>query len=126
MSGVPMAAVVAADEPEIAAKNIDPSTATSERPPLIQPTHASAKSTNRLDTFPLASKSPARIKKGIAIMGNESVPTNILCGKRTRLRSLRLKTISEEKPIARAMGIPVRMSAKSERKSIQPISDYLF
>lgn len=45
----PMAAVVAAEEPEIAAKNAQETMATREMPPVTQPTRESANSTSFLD-----------------------------------------------------------------------------
>ena len=52
--GVPTAAVVAAPEPEIAAKNMEASTATTQSPPLTNPSRESANWTIFSDTLPLA------------------------------------------------------------------------
>ncbi len=49
---VPMAAVVAADDPEMAEKNTPVSLATMPRPPIIQPNMESAKATSRFETPP--------------------------------------------------------------------------
>ena len=82
----PMAAVVAAEEPEIAAKNM-PATATAcARPPVKEPTIACATLTRREVTPPADMKAPASIKKGTAMKEKESMPEKRLlvistCGK---------------------------------------------
>ncbi|MPM95263.1 hypothetical protein SDC9_142417 [bioreactor metagenome] len=76
MAGIiidPMAAVVAAPEPDIAAKNIQATIDTRPRPPDIQPIRVFAKLINLLDIPPLSIRLPASIKKGTAIKGKESV-----------------------------------------------------
>tara|TARA_E500000318_G_scaffold95458_1_gene95260 strand:- start:847 stop:1092 length:246 start_codon:yes stop_codon:yes gene_type:complete len=74
MAGIriePIAAVVAAPDPEMAAKNSEVTMATIAKPPVILPTRVLEKSTRRRDIPPLCIKEPARMKKGIAINGKE-------------------------------------------------------
>ena len=73
-----MAAVVATEEPEIAAKNVQDIKATIESPPEIHPKNAFANPTNRLDKPPLLIMSPASIKAGTAKRAKESEPANNL------------------------------------------------
>lgn len=65
-----MAAVVATEEPEMAAKNVQATMETSEIPPEIHPTSESANATSRLESPPLDIISPARMNAGIASMEN--------------------------------------------------------
>ena len=74
----PTAAVVAAPDPEMAAKNMPAKTETTDRPPRITPRNDSQNSTSSLEIFPLESRSPARIKKGTAIREKELQASNIL------------------------------------------------
>jgi hypothetical protein len=69
---------VAAEEPEIAAKNIPDTATTNAKPPAINPTKAFAKFTNLLVTPPADINEPANIKNGKAIKENESTAVNIL------------------------------------------------
>ena len=74
----PIAAVVAAEEPEIAAKNM-PATATAwARPPVKDPTMAWATPTRRLVTPPADMKAPASMKKGTAMNEKLSMPENMV------------------------------------------------
>ena len=108
ISVAPTAAVVAAPEPEIAAKNMPARTDTMERPPFNIPSKDSANSTSTLETFPFARRSPAKMKKGTAIREKESVLANIRC---TRIRSFTSpfkRTRRAAAAIANATGTPIR------------------
>jgi|SRR6056297_2617206 len=111
--GVPTAAVVAALEPEIAAKKADANTATNHSPPLKNPKIESANWTSFSDIFPCDKRSPAKIKKGTATKGNESHPANILCGKTINEISWVKSTVKEVNPIAIETGIPIKRQIKN-------------
>ena len=74
---LPMAAVVAGQEPEMAAKIMEARMAAMDKPPLIPPTSRLAKFTNRLEMPPVAMTLPARMKKGIAIREKEFTEVNM-------------------------------------------------
>ncbi len=74
-----MAAVVAAEEPERAAKNMPATATTSARPPARAPTMAMEKSTMRFVTPPSLMKAPASMKKGTAMKEKESTLVNMRC-----------------------------------------------
>src|SRR5699024_5587707 len=63
----PIAATVAGPEPEIAAKNILANTVTIAKPPAIKPINTVAKFKSLFEIPPWLIKTPAKIKKGIAI-----------------------------------------------------------
>ncbi len=109
---VPTAAVVAAPEPEIAAKNIAARTETIDNPPLKKPNNESAKSTSFSDTFPFANRSPAKIKNGTATRGKESVPANILWVSITKGISWVNKAIMDDIPSDIATGTPNKRNMK--------------
>jgi preprotein translocase subunit SecD len=73
----------AAAEPDSDAMITAASTATIPSPPRMWPTQATAKSTMRRDNPPAFINSPARMKKGTAISGNESVDVIKPCAKKT-------------------------------------------
>jgi hypothetical protein len=118
---VPTAAVVAAPEPDIAAKNMDANTETADNPPLILPIHASAKATSIFDISPLASKSPAKIKKGIATKENESDEANKRCTTIKRFTSPAISTTTPATATEKAMGTPNARHPKNVKSSILPI-----
>ncbi len=62
----PIAATVAGDEPETAAKIMQARTEAIARPPRIQPTQSMAKLMIRLATPPVERNADERIKKGMA------------------------------------------------------------
>ena len=75
MAGIsvePTAAVVAEDDPEIVAKNIEANTDAEPRPPLNHPTSALASPIRRREIPPVCIRLPARMKNGTAIRENES------------------------------------------------------
>src|SRR5574343_1948567 len=74
----PMATTVAGDEPDTAANSAQASTPARPRPPYQCPTIAVAKLIIRLATSPWVRKLPARMKNGIAMISNFSMPVNSL------------------------------------------------
>ena len=80
----PIAAVSAAPEPDTPAKIMLARTAASESPPRMRPTSATANFTRRTEMPPRSINSPARMKYGTAIRGNESTMMNIRCGVTTQ------------------------------------------
>ncbi len=76
-----MAATVAGPEPEIAAKNMQVATATRPSPPVKRPNRISPTSSRRREMPPWPIRSPARMKKGTAISGKESIEVTRLCAR---------------------------------------------
>src|SRR5450830_188069 len=74
---VPMAKVVATDEPDTDAKIMQVSTQVIGRPPCTPPTRLLAKSTRRREMPPVSMMLPARIKNGMAANGNLLMALNI-------------------------------------------------
>ncbi len=70
----PMAAVVAAEEPEMAPKNIAASVETMANPPATLPTKRFANVTSFFETPPSVMMFPARMKKIRARRGKELIP----------------------------------------------------
>src|SRR5574341_431996 len=85
MAGIitePTAALSAAAEPEIPAKNMLATTDTMASPPVTQPTRTLAKLMSRREIPPLSIRAPASRKNGTAWSTVESAPPNICCGTR--------------------------------------------
>jgi hypothetical protein len=74
----PMATTVAGLEPETAANSAQASTPARPRPPYQCPTMLEAKLIIRFATPPWVRKLPARMKNGIAMISNFSIPVNSL------------------------------------------------
>src|SRR5574343_876955 len=74
---VPMAKVVATEEPEPAAKIMQVSTQVMGRPPCMPPTMLLAHSTSRREMPPVSIRLPARMKNGMAARGNLLIEENI-------------------------------------------------
>src|SRR5690625_7824548 len=116
----PIAAVVADDEPDIVASDLDVNIATAPKPPRIQPTNALAKSINLLEIPPVVITVPARIKNGIANNVKESIPSKVFCAKVTKGISLISNVTNEEKPKTIAIVTPIRkkMNKKKNKNCI--------
>ena len=71
---LPIEETVAIEEPEIAPKNIEERATTAPRPPVIQPTRQAATSISLLARPPTLITVPERMKNGMAIIVNESMP----------------------------------------------------
>jgi hypothetical protein len=104
----PMAAVVAGEEPEMAAKNMEARTVIWARPPVKLPTRELANLTRRSEIPPLDITFPARIKKGIAIMGKELTALNITWGAMDMSTVVKVQIEAKAAiPRAMAMGTPI-------------------
>ncbi|MPN25185.1 hypothetical protein SDC9_172592 [bioreactor metagenome] len=102
----PIAETVAGPEPEIAAKNMQASTVTIARPPVMKPTRLSARLTRRREMPPLHISAPARMKKGIASSGKESSPVTDFCAS----ISIGISEVSHiASPVASPRVIPIGM-----------------
>jgi hypothetical protein len=75
---LPIAAVVAVAEPEIAPKNMEAAMVTIASPPLSHPTRELTKLTSLREMPPVSIRFPPKIKKGRAINGKESAAATIL------------------------------------------------
>ena len=104
---------------EIAAKKVQATMDTKEIPPEIQPTKLSANFTKRLESPPLAIKSPARKKAGKANILKLSQPENIFCVIKAndKLGSIIKATIIAP-PKDQVIGIPITIMT-TKAKSIQ-------
>src|SRR5437764_13752521 len=74
---VPIANVVATDEPETAAKIMQVSTQVMGSPACTLPRMLLANSTSRREMPPVSIRLPARMKKGMAASGNLLIELNI-------------------------------------------------
>ena len=98
---LPTAATVAGPEPETAAKNIQTTTVTMAKPPVTRPRNTLQTFRIRLDTPPAAISSPARMNRGIAISGKESLPLiSWLTMKLSVIRGFVVIAAREARPIA--------------------------
>ena len=85
----PIAAVVAGPDPERAAKNVHPSTATSPRLPVKLPIRAWAMATIRTAKPPRSISEPAKTNSGTVSSGNGSTPVYIAWASATNGMSMR-------------------------------------
>jgi hypothetical protein len=74
MAIAPRAAVSAAAEPEIPAKNMEATMTAQARPPGTQPTRLSEKSISWREIPPVSMIEPASMKSGTASRSKESTP----------------------------------------------------
>jgi hypothetical protein len=105
----PMAAVVAAEEPEMAAKNIPDTATTWASPPVRDPTMDWAKFTSLRVTPPADMKAPASMKKGTAMKEKESIPMYIICATITWGRFNFTRRNDTDKQRENATGTPTRV-----------------
>ena len=124
MAGIkmePMADVSATPAPVRPAKKMEATTLAWASPPGTRPTMRWAKRTSRT-VIPVAFiSSPARMKKGMAISGKESIPPNILCGITSKEIVFHAdRKLKDATARANAMGAPVRSSAAKGIRS-QPV-----
>ena len=119
MMMAPIAAAVAALDPEIAAKKPQATTATIARPPDTCPSITLQKLISRREMPPELIRLPASTKNGIAIKVNPDEPEKIRCA--TMARSISLPSAiasSEEPPRVNAMGRPRNSSTKKHTNKI--------
>ena len=115
----PIATTVAGDEPETAANRAQATTPASPRPPYQWPTMEVAKLIIRRATPPWVRKLPARMKNGIAMISNFSMPVNSLSATDSSGTSVIVnRKVSTVRPSEMEMGIPVSMSTVRMPKMI--------
>ena len=113
----PMATTVAGLEPDTAANKAQASTPPSPRPPYQWPTMAVAKLIMRRATPPWVRKLPARMKNGIAMISNFSMPVNSFSATDSSGTCVKPnRKVSTVKPNEIEMGMPVSMSTSRMRK----------
>ncbi len=113
----PMATTVAGLEPETAAKSAQAATPARPNPPYQCPTIAEAKAIMRRATPPWVRKLPARMKKGIAMISNFSMPVKSFRATASSGTWVMVKRkVSTVRPSAMEIGIPVSMRTSSSPK----------
>ena len=122
MAGIkiePIATTVAGLEPDTAANKAQASTPPKPKPPYQWPTMAVAKPIMRLATPPWVKKLPAKMKNGIAMISNFSIPVNNFKATDSIGTSVRKnKKDSTVKPSEMEIGMPVSMSTTKRPKII--------
>ena len=118
----PMATTVAGDDPDTAANNAHAITPESASPPCQWPTMDEAKAIMRRATPPWVRKLPARMKNGIAMISNRSMPVNNFSATEVIgtvvIVNRKVSTVS---PSEIETGMPVSISPKSSRKMISGV-----
>lgn len=113
----PIATTVAGLEPDTAANSAQASTALMPRPPRRWPTMAVAKLIMRRATPPWVRKLPARMKNGIAMISNFSMPVNIFSATDSSGTSVKMNMkLSTVRPSATPTGMPIAMRTTSRPK----------
>src|SRR4051812_13490111 len=116
----PMATTVAGLDPDTAANKAHAMTPARPRPPCQWPTTLVAKLIMRRATPPCVRKLPARMKNGIAMISNFSIPVNSFSATDSTGTWVMVKRkVSTVKPSAIEIGMPVRIRATSKRKIIR-------
>ena len=112
---VPSAAVVAAEEPEMAAKKQPETDTVCARPPVKDPTSDCEKDTRRFVTPPADMKEPASMKKGTAMKEKESMPENMIWVIMTSGLSMKKMRIdATDRQSVYATGTPSSVSKRKE------------
>ncbi len=115
----PMATTVAGEEPDTAANSAQANTAARPRPPDQCPTIDVAKRIMRRATPPCVRKLPARMKNGIAMISNFSMPVKSFSATAsTGTWVIVNRNVSTVRPSAIETGMPVSISAASRPKMI--------
>ena len=113
----PIATTVAGLDPETAANSAQARTPAMPRPPCRWPTHAIAKLIIRRATPPCVRKLPARMKNGIAMISNFSIPVNSFSATLSIGTSVIVnRNVSTVSPSEIEIGIPVSIRAISSPK----------
>src|SRR5437762_10117330 len=119
----PMATTVAGDDPETAANKALAITPASPRPPCQWPTIAVAKLIIRRATPPCVRKFPARMKNGIAMISNFSMPVNNFNATDWIGTSVIVnRYVSTVRPSEIEIGIPVNISPNSSPKMVHGLA----
>jgi len=118
----PIATTVAGEEPETAAKSAQAITPASPRPPCQWPTIEVAKLIIRRATPPCVRKLPARMKNGIAMISNFSMPVNSLSATDSIGTCVIVKRkVSTVRPSEIEIGMPVSIKASSKPKMMSAL-----
>ncbi len=113
----PIATTVAGLEPDTAANRAQASTPASPRPPYQWPTMLEAKLIMRRATPPWVKKLPARMKNGIAMISNFSMPVNSLSATDSSGTLVKPnKKVRTVRPSEIEIGMPVSISTASKMK----------
>ena len=119
----PIAATVAGEDPEIAAKNIEASTFTYASPVLNLPTSTYAERTILEDKPPRCIISPASTNRGMATNGKESAAVTALFIRRVTLGvpGRYSSTIRDDIPKQRAIGAPRNTRSRKTANKVKVI-----
>ncbi len=118
----PIATTVAGDEPETAANSAQATTPPSARPPCRWPTSAVAKRIIRFATPPCVRKLPARMKNGIAMISNFSIPVKSFSATDSSGTWVIVKRkVRTVRPSAIEIGMPVIINRHSRPKMTRPV-----
>src|SRR5574340_789710 len=118
----PIAATCASADPVSIASIVFETTVAWPNPPRMWPTTELANATSRSAMPPRFMSSPARMKNGIAMSGNESMPLNMLLGTtRSGAASPMTKVASTDAmPMENTIGTPSSISTSIPPKSVSP------
>ena len=115
----PIATTVATDEPHTSANIAHAMMPASARPPCQCPTSVVANLIIRRATPPCVRKLPARMKNGIAMISNFSMPVNSFSATASTGTAVKRKrNISTVRPSAIETGMPVSINAISRQNTI--------
>ena len=115
----PIATTVATDEPHTSANIAQAMMPASARPPCQWPTSVVANLIMRRATPPCVRKLPARMKNGIAMISNFSMPVNSFNATASTGTSVsRYRNISTVRPSAIDTGMPVSINAISRQNTM--------
>jgi len=118
----PMATTVAGELPDTAANSAHAITPASARPPCQWPTIDEAKLIIRRATPPCVRKLPARMKNGIAMISNRSMPVNSFSATDSIGTVVIAKRyVSTVRPSEIEIGMPVSISPISSEKMIHAL-----
>ena len=122
----PIATTVAGLEPETAANSAHAITPASARPPCQWPTIELAKLIMRRATPPCVRKLPAKMKKGMAMISNFSMPVKIFRATDSMGTLVMVnRNVSTVRPSEMEIGMPVSISASSNTKMISAFMPWL-
>ena len=120
MAGIriePIATTVAGEEPDTAANRAQASTPARPRPPYQWPTMLEAKLIMRRATPPWVRKLPARMKNGIAMISNFSMPVKSLSATDSSGTWVKPnRKVRTVRPSEIEIGMPVSMSTSNSTK----------
>ena len=118
----PTAAASADVEPDTPEKKISVTMTTCPSPPGRCPTSDRASVTRRRLIPPTSMTKPARMKRGTASMGNESIPATICCGMTTSGRSATTMAITAAIASAKPIGTAARTKRPKTPRRRPPIT----